>query len=263
MNTALLLLALVAANPFEDVQQRFHLDLPTGWEFAPVPGNLSGATFRRQNDGLLALAAVQVVKLQPGTSLLQFATAVASASNEEPGYELLQQANATLGGIPAIRRRFVLRVTGSAKQLVRMVEESIAVMGETGYVLHTETLADVFGSFERDFATMQATFAPGSLAPAPNTAAWSADAAGLIGRWEGSGHVLQLSPGGSVVLDKDSGRYKFETGLLIMTLEKRRAVVAFERHDNVLRLSGDLFGTGVDLRRVPAATPAPSTIPLK
>lgn len=250
---ALVLIAFVVATPYTDIQHRFSLDLPPGWEFAPQPGDTGGAFFHKNVDGLLANATVRVLNFGQPVTLQDFAARIAAASDQEAGYRLLLSQNTTVGGGPALKRRFVVAISVERK-LYKIVEQRILLRDNVGFVVHCETIADMFPTFEADFAKFFAGFVPGGgeLAPIPTRhKRVRVDTRALVGTWEGAGHSLQLTPSGSVVLDGIQGTYHVDNGVLIFKFKDDRRTHEFELKGKFLHLSGGSFGDGQVFHRRP------------
>ena len=240
-------------SPFVDTQGRFTMTLPPGWAFAPQPGDPHGVFFKKVLDGMPANATVRLVAFNTPIELGAFAARIAAASDQEPGFHLLFSEPTEQAGVPALRRRFVTYVNGDAR-LSKVVEQRILVVGGIrGYVVHAETLAEIFGSFEKDFAGLFASFVPTAGHPTVS-AVLSAhrpprrlEVGKLIGLWEGGGHVLQLSPGSTIILDGLSGSYRLDQGLLDCTFGTSKRLFEVSLEDNVLTLAGGSFGAGQKL----------------
>jgi hypothetical protein len=242
---SLLLFSLAIAAPFEDVDHRFHLDLPVRWHFAPQPGDVHGAAFHRDADGAFANAMVRVMPFTMAVELDALASRVAAASDGEPGFRLLVRENSRVGLYPSIRRRFTALVNGDPR-LPKMVEQQILVVGQTGYVLHGESLADVFPTFEADIMRMQASFVPGAQgAGAAIHHAQKLHRHHLMGQWISAGHTLALSQGGAITLDGAHGTFSLEGGALTATFGKEVKVYQLDLTQQGLTLTGEAFGKGV------------------
>jgi hypothetical protein len=248
---------LKSVTPFEDTQGRFSLDLPAGWSFAPQPGDASGVYFRRVWEGMPANATVRFMTFTVPIDLNAFAARIAAASDQEPGFRLLQSEPVLVAGTTAIGRRFVTFVGGN-KRLTKVVEQRLGMLGPfKAYVLHAETLADVFGTFEKDFETLFSSFVPhDSAKPIGPTRAKRPrrfDRRLLVGLWEGGGQTLQLSPAGVAVLGEQSGSYRVDQGVLVLHFGDTEQVFNFELTGKTLQLSGGSFGAGqAFVRRSPA-----------
>ena len=243
---------------FEDPQGRFTLGLPPGWSFAPQPGDTGGVYFRRIADGIPANATVRVMQFSMPIELTAFAARIAAASDQEPGFHLLQSERALIAGQTGIKRRFVVSINGD-RRFTKVVEQRIVVVDHfKGYVLHVETLADAFGTFAADFAAMFAHFSPVTAAAPLPTAELEhvhrLHRRQLWGIWVGGGHKLQLTPGGHVVLDEQAGRYRLDGGTLICKFGAHEQVFTISLSGAVLQLGGGIFAAGQEMTRQ-ATTP--------
>ena len=251
---ALTLAALVLATPYVDTLHRFSIDLPSGWEFAPQPGDTGGAFFRKNVEGLLANATVRVLNFPQPVQLADFAARIAAAADQEAGYRLLVSQNTTLAGVPALKRRYVVAISVERK-LYKIVEQRILIRENFGYVVHCETIADMFPTFEADFAKFFVGFVPGEgeLAPVPVLhKRVKTDLRKLVGVWEGAGHSLHLTPSGSVILDGIQGSYYVDNGVLVFKFNQDRRTHEFELKGKLLTLSGGSFGAGQVFHKRPA-----------
>ena len=258
------LLSMVLAIPFEDVDHRFHLDLPSGWQFAPQPGDTGGAVFRRASDGVFINAAVRVMALPAFTALPAFAARVRAASEGEPGYRSLDQHACQVAGEPGECRRFVSLVNGDPK-MAKIVQQAITIgpgldatgaAGVYGYVVHAESLAEAFPVFEADVAALIDGFGKGprrAVRRAPHRPARWRD---LVGRWRSAaGHVLVLTTAGTIVLDHNHGTYEINAGSLIGHMDDGEAIFALDVKPGRLTLTGGMFAEGEVFRHA-SATPA-------
>jgi len=246
---ASLIALLILAGPYEDTQHRFSVDLPAKWVFSPVPGDTAGAYFKRTQDGAIANATVRVMKFTQPVDLDTFAARVGDAADHEPGYRLLNNQAVRIGNMPAISRRFVVAINGDLKW-TKMVEQRILVVGNMGFVVHVETLADAFPLFQDDFNKILLSFQPGTgKAPSP-AQAHRAKPGVLVGKWEGAGHALELSPSGAAILDRSPGSYHVTSGVLILQLGDQQVQFEYELNGDNLRLSGANFAGGQNFHRV-------------
>ncbi len=248
----LILFCLALGVPFEDVQHRFHLNLPANWRFTPQPGDSGGATFHRDQDGVFANATVRVIPFEMAVPLDGLVNHIAAASDQEPGFRLLDRSQSRVAGYPALHRRYMVLVNGDPR-LPKMVDQQILMVGSTGFVIHGEALADAFPTFEADIRQLGSSFVPGAalgkVAPprAPLTRA------ALYGRWRANGHTLVLSSGGAITLDGQAGRYRLEEGALLATFGTTTKVYQVDMREQGLELSGEQFASGQVFTRDKAA----------
>ena len=99
------MLCVALGAPFEDVEHRFHMDVPASWRFTPQPGDSGGATFHRDQDGVFANAMVRVMPFDMAVPLETFVSRIAAASDREQGFRLLERKAASVGGYPSVHRR--------------------------------------------------------------------------------------------------------------------------------------------------------------
>jgi len=240
----LLLLSLALGVPFEDVEHRFHLDLPSTWSFTPQPGDSFGATFHRDQDGIFANATVRVMPFDLAVPLDVLVNRIAAASDAEPGFRLIERKASTVAGYPSVHRRYLALVNGDPR-LPKLVDQQILMVGRTGFVVHGEALAAAFPTFERDILHMSATFVPGAgRAQGQDAARRPLTPEDLLGRWHTKGHTLVLSAGGAITLDGEHGRYRLEDGTLLATFGTRTKVYQVDLRAGGLELTGEQFASG-------------------
>jgi hypothetical protein len=153
----LVLLCLALSTPFEDPLKRFTIDLPSGWEFAPLPGDTSGTSFRIKRPKSLAFASVRIFPAMPDTTLDSVSKLLAQSSAKETNYKQSAQELTYLAGFPAMRRRYSSNVN---KELVKTVEQRFAIVGNRIYVVHVESLQPTFKEFNSDFEKIFSSFKP-------------------------------------------------------------------------------------------------------
>lgn len=241
----LVLMCLFLGAPFEDVEHRFHLKLPAHWQFTPQPGDSGGATFHRSQDGVFANATVRVLPFDMAVPLDALVNHIAAASDQEPGFRLLDRSPSHVGNHPSLHRRYMVLVNGDPR-LPKMVDQQIFMVGNTGFVVHGEALADAFPVFEADIRALSDTFVPGNdgaeaAQDAPKKPLTKAD---LYGRWHGGGHTLVLSAGGAITLDGQAGRYRLEEGALLATIGQATRVYQVDLSASKLEITGEGFVSG-------------------
>jgi hypothetical protein len=132
------------------------------------------------------------------------------------------------------------------------------MVGNVGFVVHGEALADAFPTFERDIAHLGATFVPGAgraQGPAPRRPFTRED---LLGHWHAKGHTLVLSGGGAITLDGEHGRYRLEEGALLATFGTRTKVYQLDLRAGGLELTGEQFASGKIFRKGAKGQKAPA-----
>jgi hypothetical protein len=215
-----LALAAVVAAPFTDTQDRFTIDLPEGWSFAPQPGDVTGAAFQRKTDNALAVCVVKILPVADGVDLAMFTKELTKAVKNEKGYKQLIEELDTLGGLPAVRRRYIVFINGDPK-LVKMAEDKVALADGRGFIIHMETLADAFPSFEADFDELVASFRPKNLMLTDSPAQMQAQRE-LFGRWAmktDPSTVFDLRSDGTFDLAGAKGVWKVENNQLVALAE--------------------------------------------
>jgi len=153
----LIFLCLALSTPFEDPLKRFTLDLPPGWEFAPLPGDTSGSSFRIKRPKSLAFASIRIFPAMPDTTLDAVSKLLAQSSAKESNYKQSIQELTYLGGFPAMRRRYSANVN---KDLAKTVEQRFAIVGNKIFVVHVESLQQTFKEFNSDFEKIFSSFKP-------------------------------------------------------------------------------------------------------
>ncbi len=214
-----LLVALLVASPFEDIHKRFTVELPVGWRFTPMPGELESVSFQRRRDGIPAQAYVRVFPAH-NVSFADLDDGLLSIGARQSGYKLLVHEPVELAGVRGSRHRFVVNVKGDPK-LPKMVEERLAIHEGTAYLVHVETLADAFASFEDEldvfFKTLRFPGAP--LGNEQGSGELQLLFGPLLGRWvmeDDPKTVLVLRADGTFSLAKAHGTYRSEGDALRM-----------------------------------------------
>lgn len=246
--------ALAAATPFEDVHDRFTLELPKGWQFQPQPGDLQGAVFGRNAEGIPAKAMVRVAPAPGGISARQLIEHVGQAFRDSAGYRSLKRGTARLGERRAARHRFLVAVSEDSKWQ-RMIEQRAVVVGGRGYVVHVESLAEAFARFQGEFNRIFTTFEPaGEASQTQQQQAGAADMALLdgpyIGRWrrQGEGTVLELRADGTFVLGEQTGTFRIQGKRLTFNLRDGKS----RRFHYEVQEGSTLVLHPLDVRRRPA-----------
>lgn len=254
------LLAVWLGVPFEDTEHRFSIDLPGQWAFAPLPGDMGGAAFRRVSDGILANAMVRVLRFDRDIELNSIVAQIRNTYEAEPGFRLLISEPVQVAKNPGHRLRFVTWINGNPK-MPKICEQRIMLLGRMAYVIHVETLADAYGVFEPDFDALFRSFIPGNgLAAPPVTQMYSPINPKILhGKWvtAGNTHKLELSPSGIVILDGKRGRYRLDHGTLVIRYadDENNSEVMYEMdfHHNQLALTGSDFQKTQKFYRVTAS----------
>ena len=237
------------ATPFEDIHHRFHLELPAGWQFAPQPGDNGGAAFRRTVDGAFLNGMVRVMPFTDDVELTAFVERIVAASTSEPGYREQFAERCRVAGYTGHCRRYIALVNGDP-HLAKMAEQRLVVHNRVGYVVHVEALAEAFVGYERDVQALLRSFAlgPTPKASAPRRHPHMSDLNGAF-RSRSGAHTLELTPGGTLVLDGNAGTYRVDQGTLVATFAQDTQVFGLDFAGDALVLSGGPFGEGESFLR--------------
>ena len=144
-----LAMSVLTSSVFMDVHERFTIVLPKGWEFAPQPGDTSGASFRVQRDGLVAQVSIRALELNEFFDLDTFVKRVNTYERQPKSFKLVSQKASTLGALKSFKRQYTLSVKGH-DSWDKLVEERYAVWGPYSFVFHAEAIAEGFSSFLND-----------------------------------------------------------------------------------------------------------------
>ena len=244
-----ILLVAVLAAPFTDTQSRFALDLPRGWTYAPMPGDLEGATFKKTEDGLMAYANVRVWSVGPEVTLASLLRDTGAVTARASGYRLVVEEPATVGGQDGVRRRYVSLINDD-KRFAKMSEDRFLVVADVAFLVHVETLAEAFGSFERDFEAIFASLRPGG---APSPSADGLISSPILGRWAMVGDpatIFDLRADGTFVLAGTRGVFGLEGARLRARPHGGgEEVFDWELVDGELVLRGAALGEPIRYRR--------------
>jgi hypothetical protein len=255
-----LLVCLALGASFDDIHHRFTLDLPEGWEFAPVPGD-EGAAFRRNNNGLLANASVRVFELDPADTLEAVAQALKSVVSKEEGYKILTEEKVSLSGISGFRRRAVYTLRDDPR-FAKMVEDRVAIWKGRAHVLHVEALAEAFAGFEDDFGRIFSSYV---IPQAPAARGAELIRGPFIGRWvmvDDRDTILELRADGTFALAGEKGVFRVEASAL--TLRPTRGAeetFAYEVSGDELVLKGSALGEPIRYKRAAKAGKGKKTQP--
>ena len=245
MNIAIpLFVALVSSSTFVDVHERFEIDLPQGWDFAPQPGDASGASFRVERDGLIAQMTIRVLELKEFLTLKEFVEHLKRYERQPKSFKLVREKKSSLGQLKSHMRRYTLRVEGH-DSWEKLVEERYAVWGPYSYILRVEAIAEGFSSFLNDIEAIADGFKPilagksiDSDTPAPSFAgAW------YMNVLEES--KIQFSKDYSFTMDQLKGRYWVKDESIIVFMKGGKEKFGWKIIDGVLLLSGKRLGEGI------------------
>ncbi len=246
-----LLPAVGNAAPYEDVKQRFRLDLPEGWSWTPQPGDTFGEWFRKNDTGAIGNFGVRVIKLKTSQTLLGFAKQTEEGIRNEPGYRQLGEVPSMIGMHQSIKRDYVMFVAGSDR-IQRRVQEQFFINGDYGYWLHFETLAEGFDLFQRDLDHMLASFVAIAGGQRAHTAGGKAERA--MGHWKKTDDNLffDLRLDGSFSLGDNTGTFVIDNSHLVLTIPgKAQEAFNYSFIANEMIVSGPYLEEPIHYMRVP------------
>lgn len=164
---------LLCGTLFEDIHQRFYLDLPANWQYTPPPGDDLGVYFRKEEDQSIAQLGIRIFPFQQPLGLDDLVQVAAKAAESQPNYRLLEAAKLMVAHHETMKRRYVVAVTSSKPDpqkpwegktnKTKMVQEYILLDDKVGYVLHAEALVEDFDGFEKDFDHIVKSFSLGAV----------------------------------------------------------------------------------------------------
>lgn len=217
---ASLLPAAAWAEPYEDTQHRFRLELPSGWQPTPAFGDTDGMVFTRgpvRRGGRSATFRVRIgPPSDPDEALARHEPELAQAGRLQPA----GNGAANLGAGAALRRAYR---RGEGAQADRISVHALSAAGRT-YLLEAvlperdqQRLSEEVRRLLSDFQPVSA----GNVA-APSTPRLSVDeldASQLAGRFRNDdGLVLALGSDSSFALDSVSGRYEVSGNTLTLII---------------------------------------------
>lgn len=217
MLTTTLIVALSLAKPFDDPQERFRINLPKCWTAVVQAAGSSTVKFTCQKGKKIGNAAVQIFAVEPGTAVSTVIVRLTQSIETQPGYKLLDQSSAKLGGKKAARRRYQVYINNDPT-LAKVSEDRAIVDKGTAYVVHVSAIASAYTAFTKDFNKMFRTLKPlkgVSVIPA----AQAGSAKDLVGTWLMVGAeetVLVLRADGTFELAGTPGVFGQEGSKLIM-----------------------------------------------
>lgn len=241
------LLAVSLAAQFTDVHKRFTLELPEGFRFAPMPGDLEGVTFAATLGGSTAFAVVRIFPARQGATTEQVDREMLTVLQRQPGLRVVREGRCSLGGQAARCRRSVQSFEVDTKQRTKMQEDALFLQGGTVYMLHVEALAEVFGTFETGFGTLRDTLQFSALGP--EDPALQGLTSPLVGRWAMRADpsvILHLRADGTFTLAGSAGTFRIQGGAFVMlahggtderfhwTVRGTELVVRSEAHDELI-----------------------------
>lgn len=214
---ALVIVSALQGLAYEDIHQRFTVDLPDQWQLAPMPGDTGGVTFRRTREGALALCTIRVSELKKMTLDL-YVKKWLDGIAQLPGYKPIDSQSDKIAGSPAHRLKYGLAVDKEGK-MRKTVEDRITLIGGVGYMIHTESLEQSYDSFAADFAHFAETFRPAGQEVQPTQQTIGNLA--VVGIWrmqDDRNTVLTLNPNGTMTMAGYTGLYRIDGPRLVMQL---------------------------------------------
>jgi hypothetical protein len=215
---AVVVVSLLQGLAYEDIHQRFTIDLPNEWQLAPMPGDTGGVTFRRVRESALALCTVRISELKKMT-LDVYVKRWIEGISQLPGYKAIESQPDKVAGAPAQRVKYSLSVDKEGK-LRKTVEDRITLIGGVGYMIHTESLDQSYDSFNADFAHFIETFKPAGQ-DAKQANQQTVGNLAVVGIWrmqDDKNTVLTLNPNGTMTMAAYTGLYRLDGPRLVMQL---------------------------------------------
>ena len=164
MLAVLLAVSLVGVH-YEHPQQHFSVELPKDWAPVEPQNDPNGVILNRNTNDRLTICSIRAVPVADAT-LQDFVLAIAAASQGQPGYRNIANGATTLAGAPAYRMRFSVFIDPNG-QFTKTVEERIAIINHTGYVVHAEGFTHWFNARTKDFTQIFTTFATPGMGKRP------------------------------------------------------------------------------------------------
>jgi hypothetical protein len=215
---ALVIVSALQGLAYEDIHQRFSVDLPAEWQLAPMPGDTGGVTFRRTREAALAICTIRISELKKMT-LDAYTKKWTDSIAQLQGYKAGEVKPDKVAGAPASRVKYSLPVDQEGK-IRKTVEDRIVLINGVGYMIHTESLDQSYDSFASDFAHLVETFKPaGSDQKA--TQQQTIGNLAVVGIWrmqDDRNTVLTLNPNGTMTMAAYTGLYRIDGPRLIMQL---------------------------------------------
>ncbi|MCP4499222.1 MAG: copper resistance protein NlpE [Deltaproteobacteria bacterium] len=230
---ALLLGAFAATakkkSRYTDTKKRFSVKMPRGWKLAPLPGDTSGMTFRKDSQGQFALLRVQVRSRAPGETVDASMKRALRMFRQEIGYTHRAKIPSSIGLMPALQNTFTVFANGD-KRAVREVDLYVLHAFGHVHVVHFEALQKQKKRFNRDVDRMLASYKAkaGRRIYAP-----------LIGTWSSlAGPSLSLEEDMTFVLGPLRGTFRADGGRLVLTMPDGKERFQYKLKGRQLILSG-------------------------
>jgi len=235
-----LAMSVLTSSTFIDVHERFQVVLPKGWEFAPQPGDTSGASFRIKRDGLVAQVSLRALELTEFFDLDTFVKRVNSYERQPKSFKLVGQKKSHLGALMSIKRQYTLPVKGHGSW-EKLVEERYAVWGPYSFVFHAEAIAEGFSSFLNDIEAIAQSFKP---VIDGRVIVGDASSVPFHGQWYMSvlkPSILSFGANYDFSMDDVSGRYWFNQNRIFVFMRGGKEEFTWRVVDDVLFLTGQSF----------------------
>lgn len=246
-----LVLALALGVQYEDIHQRFTVDLPDQWQLAPMPGDTGGVTFRRTRDQALAIVSIRVTEVKK-MSLDDFSKQVVAQTEKQKTYRRLAAGIDKMAGASAYRHRYALDVDEEGK-VKKTCEDRMAVLKGIGYVIHSESLEANYDSFAVDFGMFVDTFRPAGMQGPSQQQATNKARMPVVGMWRMDADnttVLQLNANGTMAMAGFAGMYRVEGDKLIMQISGGQTEnFTWQLADDVLTLTSPSTGGPITYKR--------------
>ncbi len=240
-----LVLALSLGVQYEDIHQRFTVDLPDQWQLAPMPGDTGGVTFRRTREQALAIVSIRVTEVKK-ISLDAYAKSIVAQTEKQKSYRRLAAGIDKLAGVSAYRHRYALDIDEEGK-MKKTAEDRMVVINGIGYVIHAESLEQTFDSFAMDFTHFIDTFRPAGQQGPSQAQQTNAARLVLVGIWrmeDDRNTVLQLNPNGTMAMAGLTGMYRIEgTKLLMQIAGGQSETFTWSLTDDTLTLTAPQLGS--------------------
>ncbi|MBN2360695.1 MAG: hypothetical protein JXR83_14665 [Deltaproteobacteria bacterium] len=244
-----------AGGVYEDTKGRFALDLPLGWNLAPMPGDLKGMMFRRDIGDVPALFHAAVEGVRDSDTLESALDRLTSEFAQEIGYRKLTDLQVKVAGLPALRRTHSAFLSGNDK-IVRYSVDTVLIAYGHVHFLHFETAENAYPSFKGDLDKLLGSFRPlvGRKVYGP-----------LLGDWElvssRSGLRLSLAADLSFVLGDKRGRYRADGTRLTFIQADGRETFDYAVSESSLVVRNDNLSDPMTYRRVGQQRPDLVAVP--
>jgi hypothetical protein len=197
------------AKPYVDTKKRFSLDLPAGFELAPLPGDTAGMQFKKRLDDVPLSVHITVHALKPGETPKDSLDAAEAPFKLEIGYRAGGDVPVRVGGLSGLRRSLSVTASGDSKT-VRAVELTVVHAYGFAHVVHMDTLESKHSAASRDVDKLLTSY---------QAIVGRAQAGPLVGRWATvGGPELELAPDGHFTLGPLGGTWSADPARLLLRL---------------------------------------------